>query len=59
MTRIHFATNREEIYQGDRVVGFTERLNPKSPVYVRYGAAEITPPSTIAALRVAPEQIPG
>lgn len=59
MTRIHFATNREEVYQGDRVVGFTERLNPKSPVYVRYGAAEITPPSTIAEMRVAPEQIPG
>ena len=58
MTLIHFATNREEVYQGDRVVGFTERLNPKSPVYLRYGTAEIAEPSTIVELRVAPEQIP-
>ena len=59
MTLIHFATNREEVYQSDRVVGFSERLNRKSPVYVRYGTAEITAPSTIAEMRVAPEQVPG
>lgn len=64
-TLVHFATNREEqIHDGD-VVGFLRNLNSKSPVWLRYGAADMTinktgnDPFTIKALRVAPEQIPG
>jgi len=64
-TLVHFATNREEVVMEGRVVDFTARLNPKSPVYLRYGAADMvkseTPPPAygISELRVAPEQIPG
>lgn len=65
MTLVHFATNREEKIQNGKVVGFTERLNPKSPVYLRFGVAEMTPPAqsppafVVSELRVAPESIPG
>jgi esterase/lipase superfamily enzyme len=59
MTLVHFATNREEVFQDGRVVGFTERLNPKSPIYLRYGTAEMTATFGIGEIRVAEEQIPG
>jgi len=62
-TLVHFATNREEKYTGEAVTGFTERLNPKSPLWLRYGAADMVSAAKnsfqIAELRVAPEQIPG
>jgi len=64
-TLIHFATNRDEILLDNQVVGFGDHLNPKSPVYLRYGTAEMagpapTPPAfAIAAMHVAAEQIPG
>jgi esterase/lipase superfamily enzyme len=65
-TLVHFATNREEVMVDDgRVVDFAQNLNPKSPVYLRYGVAEMVkstepPPAYgISELRVAPEQIPG
>ncbi len=62
---VHFATNREEILKDSEVVGFGPRLNPKSPLWLRYGTADMAPPKKragpfgISALRVAPEQIPG
>lgn len=65
MTRIHFATNREEKFEGGKVVGFTEHLNRKSPVYLRYGSAEMkvpaqSPPAfVIEEMNVADESIPG
>lgn len=64
-TPVHFATNREEILKDGEVVDFAPRLNPKSPVYLRYGVAEMAkaaePPPVydVAQLGVAPEQIPG
>ncbi len=64
-TLVHFATNREEKVENGQVVDFTSRLNPKSPVWLRYGAAEMVkgkksaPAFGIDELRVAPEQIPG
>lgn len=63
-TLVHFATNREEEMDNGAVIGFTKRLNPKSPVWVRYGTADMAGSGSssayeIAALRVAPEQIPG
>ncbi|WP_439578610.1 alpha/beta hydrolase [Elioraea sp.] len=64
-TLVHFATNREELFEGEEVVGFGPRLNPKSPLWLRYGAAEMAPPKKrsapfgLAGIRVAPEQIPG
>lgn len=64
-TRVYFATNREEIVAADgTVTGFGPRLNPKSPLWLRYGAADMerrrkgTPPYRIARLEVAPENIP-
>lgn len=65
MTLVHFATNREEILAGEAVVGFGDRLNPKSPVYLRFGTAEMTPPAqsppafVVHQLDVAAERIPG
>jgi esterase/lipase superfamily enzyme len=59
---VHFATNREEV-KGR--IPFGPALNPKSPLYLRYGAAEVTPPTarkddfTLKRVRVAPEAIPG
>lgn len=63
-TTVHFATNREEQTNGTDVTGFGPALNPKSPLWLRYGAADMTGPSrgtgyNIGALRVAPESIPG
>jgi esterase/lipase superfamily enzyme len=63
-TRVHFATNREEIVENGVVTGFGPRLNPKSPLWLRYGAADMEPgkkgdnPFRIAKLDVAPENIP-
>ncbi len=63
-TLVHFATNREETVESGEVTGFTARLNPKSPVWLRYGVAEmegskLPPPAfTVTELRVAPEKIP-
>lgn len=63
-TLVHFATNREEVLVGGEVAGFGPALNPKSPLWLRYGTAEMTPPTKrkdgygIGALRVAPENIP-
>ena len=67
ISTVHFATNREEQFAADgtTVVGFSGHLNTKSPVWLRFGAADMTAPATpsslygIAELRVAPEQIPG
>src|SRR3546814_8475008 len=63
---VYFATNREEIVAGDTVVGFGQGLNPKSPLWLRYGSADLrrpgrrrTGPFETAELRVAPEVIPG
>ena len=64
-TTVHFATNREEELRGDEVVGFGRALNPKSPLWLRFGAADMTGPARrsgaygITELRVAPEAIPG
>ena len=64
-TTVHFATNRDETMAGEAIVGFGEHLNPKSPLWLRYGAADMAsgrrrPPNfTLQALRVAPESIPG
>src|SRR3546814_19403464 len=63
---VYFATNREEIVAGDTVVGFGQGLNPKSPLWLRYGSADLrrpgprrTGPFETAELRVAPGVIPG
>ena len=64
-TLVHFATNRGERYENGEVTGFTPELNPKSPVYLRYGVADMeknaAPPPIygISSLYVHPEQIPG
>jgi len=64
-TRVHFATNREEIVAADgTVTGFGPGLNPRTPLWLRYGAADMEPgkkgenPFRIARLDVAPENIP-
>ena len=62
--RVHFATNREEIRQGENVIGFGSGLNPLSPLWVRYGAADMTAQKSgnafaVSELLVAPEAIPG
>lgn len=65
VTTVHFATNREERIKGKEVVGFGPNLNPKSPLWLRYGAADMQAPKDrgsawgVKELRVAPEQIPG
>lgn len=62
---VHFATNREERIKGGEVVGFGPALNRRSPLWLRYGAAEMSlrrrgsPSHAVAELRVAPEHIPG
>lgn len=66
VTTVHFATNREEIHQGEAIVGFGRALNPISPLWLRYGAADMATAGrrkaaefTLRELRVAPESIPG
>lgn len=63
---VHVATNREEKVKGGEVTGFGPGLNKRSPLWLRYGAAEMTPRGKglettyrLAELRVAPETIPG
>jgi len=59
---VHFATNREET-KGK--IPFGPRLNSKSPLYLRYGTAEVSPPPAgrdryrLQRVHVAPETIPG
>jgi esterase/lipase superfamily enzyme len=61
---VHFATNREEVRQDDSVIGFGSGLNQISPLWVRYGAADMVAQKKgnafgISAMRLAPEAIPG
>lgn len=61
---VHFATNRDEIRKGEEVIGFGSALNPISPLWVRYGAADMTAQKSgnafaVSTMRVAPEAIPG
>lgn len=59
---VHFATNREET-KGK--IPFGPALNPKSPLYLRYGSADVAPPTArrgeyvLRRVRVEPESIPG
>lgn len=59
---VHFVTNREET-RGK--IPFGPRLNRNSPLYLRYGAADVAPPEgrrtdfALTEVRVAPEAIPG
>lgn len=60
---VHFATNRDEIVEGENVVGFGTGLNQRSPLWLRYGAADMVAQRSgnafgVSALRVAPETIP-
>ena len=60
---VHFATNREEIVEGENVVGFGSGLNQRSPLWLRYGAADMVARKDdsgfdILSLRVAPETVP-
>jgi esterase/lipase superfamily enzyme len=64
-TRVHFATNRQEIAAADgTVTGFGPGLNPRTPLWLRYGAADMEPVRggrnhfRIARLDVAKENIP-
>lgn len=66
VTTVHFATNREETRDGEAITGFGRALNPISPLWLRYGAADMASagrrkPAEFALqdLRVAPESIPG
>ncbi|MFN6954693.1 MAG: alpha/beta hydrolase [Acetobacteraceae bacterium] len=61
---VHFATNREELPDPEAPTGFGPALNHRSPLWLRYGAAEMAPQKKgnafgIRELRVAPENIPG
>src|SRR3546814_14313630 len=63
---VYFATNREEIVSDGTVVGFGPGLNPKSPLWLRYGSADLrrpgrrrTGPFGTERILVAPEVIPG
>lgn len=61
---VHFATNREELPDPEAPTGFGPALNPRSPLWLRYGAADMAAQKKgnafrTAGLRVAPESIPG
>jgi esterase/lipase superfamily enzyme len=61
---VHFATNREETPDAAAPTGFGPALNHRSPLWLRYGAADMASQKRGAAfgireLRVAPESIPG
>ncbi len=63
---IHFATNRDEVRNAQGITtGFGDKLNTVSPVYLRFGAADVAPPAkkggdwSVQAVRIAPEVIPG
>lgn len=59
---VHFVTNREET-RGR--IPFGAGLNARSPLYLRYGTAEVLPPGgkredyELRRVQVAPESIPG
>lgn len=60
---VYFATNREET--GDADAPFGDKLNRISPLFLRYGAATVTPPAgkrkefTVRTISVAPDVTPG
>lgn len=63
---IYFATNRDELSNAEgTTIGFGNALNARSPVYLRFGAADVAPPSkknadwTVQEVRIAAEIIPG
>ncbi len=61
---VHFATNRDEILRDGEVIGFGSGLNQLSPLWVRYGTAEMLAqkkgnPFGVSKLSVAPEAIKG
>jgi len=62
-TLVHFATNRNEEGPTDAVTGFGPLLNPKSPLWLRFGTAVMAPnPNTppafnVSFLHVQPESI--
>ena len=61
---VYFATNREELPDPDDPKGFGPGLNRRSPLWLRYGAADMVRQKKdeafrIGELRVAPESIPG
>jgi esterase/lipase superfamily enzyme len=59
---VHFATNREEV-KGK--IPFGPGLNRNSPLFLRYGTAQVAPPTSrredfsLKSVRIAPEAIPG
>jgi esterase/lipase superfamily enzyme len=59
---VHFATNREET---KAKIPFGPGLNRKSPLFLRYGTAEVAPPGnrredySLKSVKIAPEAIPG
>lgn len=63
--RVFFATNREELVRKGAVSGFGKQLNTRSPLWLRYGTANMRAPTrrgasySVAKLAVAAEQIPG
>lgn len=63
VSTVHFATNRDEIVKDGQTVGFSDGLNTKSQVYLRFGAADMAPGRkgedfSLRAMRVAPENLP-
>jgi esterase/lipase superfamily enzyme len=60
---VHFATNRNE--QLDQSPPFGDKLNANTPLFLRYGAADVAPPAgkrsdfKVRAIRVAPDVTPG
>ena len=63
---IYFATNRDELKNAQGItIGFGDKLNPVSPAYLRFGAAEVAPPTkknpdwSVQSVQIAPESIPG
>ncbi len=60
---VHFATNREET--GDPKTPFGDKLNRISPGFLRYGSADVIPPTTadgefrVQDVHIAPDVTPG
>jgi len=62
---IYFVTNRNVLVKGGKEVGFGADLNSKSPVWLRYGAADMKPAPAggdndfvAKEVRIAPENVP-
>jgi len=62
---VYFVTNRNVLMKGTKEVGFGTDLNPKSPVWLRYGAADmrVAPKGSdddyvANEIRIAPESVP-